>query len=203
MTPTNADRVYDELLRGFLESVPDVRLNLIENPSAKSVELLLNGDANIVFTPQELNEPHLETLAGYQSRIALGIASTNPLASKDMLSIYDIFDVSFGSLCAPMPLVEFLNSSFSSFGKKPHITVRSTSLKLLKPLVQDGQIAVALPDDMMRGWENVSVIAIDFFRPSTHKLVWNKIVSHNSVFSEFLSYAKRVFGENRSAANTD
>jgi len=195
VTPTNASRIYDILLRGFLQRFPDVRLNIVEKPAGESIDLLFNGSADIVFTPQEIDGTCLEYMDGYQTRFALGIALSSPLATKSILSISDIFDVNFGSLSAPLPLEELLHSCFSSFGKRPNIAVRSTSLELLRKMVQDGRIAVVLPDYMMIDWDESAVIPLDFTRVSTHKLVWNKFVTHNSVLSDLLTYAKQIFGD--------
>ena len=193
VTPTNAFKVYNVLLRGFLESFPDVHLSIIERPSAESIDLLLNGEADVIFTPREIDEPCFETFDCYHAQFSLGINAANPLASKRVLSITDVFDVTFGSLCAPLPLEDILNNCFAPFGKKPNVAVRTTSLLLLKKMVQDGQLSVVLPDDMISDWEDVAVIPLDFIRLSTHKLAWNKLGPHKSVFDDFLSYAKQIF----------
>ena len=193
VTPTNAYKIYNELLRGFLEVFPDIRLKIIECPSRESIEILLNGEADIVFTPQGISESYLETIDGYQAQFSLGVSNKHPLSSKDVVSINDIYDLTFGILCAPMPLEDVFNSYFSSFGKQPNIAVRTTNFELLKKITQDGRIAVVLPGDMMIDWENVAVVPLDFFNASTHRLVWNNLIAHNSAFDDLVGYAKKVF----------
>jgi len=195
VTPTNANRIYDVLLRGFMESFPEVKFSIIEKPAGESIDLLLNNNADMIFTPQETKESCYDSLLGYRTQFSLGISEKSPLALKQVISITDIFDVTFGTLCSPMPLEERLYSSFSSFGKKPNISVRSTSLSLLKKLAQNEEIVVVLPNDMMEDWENVSVVPLDFINASTHRLVWNKLIPHNSAFFDLLAYARQNFGE--------
>jgi hypothetical protein len=60
-------------------------------------------------------------------------------------------------------------------------------------MAQDGKIAVVLPDDMMSGWEGIAVLLLDFFTASTHKLVWNKLITHNSACNDLLTYARQIF----------
>jgi len=193
VTPTNAFRVYNDLLRDFLKTYSDINISIIEKPAGEATELLLSGSADVVFTPQVITGSYLETLDGFQANLSLGISAANPLSSREVISIFDIFSVTFGSLCAPMPVEQLLIDGFSSYGKKPNITIRSTSLDLLMKMVQDGRIAVVLPDYMMNSFEGVAVIPVDFVHISTHKLVWSKLVVHNSAFEDLIAYAKKVF----------
>jgi len=193
VTPTNAYKAYDTLLRGFLGAFPDVRLNIIERPSKETVTLLLSGGADIIITAQEFSESHLDSLETFQAQFALGVSTNSPIAKKSVASLSDIFGVAFGLLCSPMPLEEVFNSFFSTYGKQPNIAVRSTSLELIREMARNGKIAAVLPDDMMDTWEDIAIVPLDFFSVRTHRLVWNKRIHHNTAFDDLLAYARQVF----------
>ena len=193
VTPTNAMNAYDILFRGFLDTHPDVIFNIVEKSASESISLLLNNEADAVFTPWSFNEPFLDFIDGYKVQFSLGVSKNSPLASRHILSIIDIIDVTFGSLIAPLPLDPILNSSFAVYGKTPNIAVRCSSLDLLRKLVQEERVAVVFPDDIMNGWEGVATIPVDFIKASTHRLVWSKLALHNSVFDDFITYAEGIF----------
>ena len=191
VSPTNAFTTYHTLLRGFLRANTDVRFNIIEYPARDLADYLINGELDVVFSPMDISDANLGFIDIFQAQFSLGISLKSPLAGKESVSIIDILDLTFATLCAPMPLENVFSSYFSAFNKKPNIAVRSTNLGMLKMMAQDGIVAVVLPDSMMSGWEDVSVVALDFFRASTHRLVWNMSFTNNSVVEDLISFVSR------------
>ena len=191
LSPTNSFAAYYALLRGFLRAYTDVRFSIIEYPARDLADYLINGELDVVFSPMDISDANLGLIDIFQARFSLGVSLKSPLAGKKSVSIIEILDLTFATMCAPMPLEEVFNSYFSAYNKKPNIAVRSTNLDMLKTMAQDGIVAVVLPDSMMSGWEGVSIVALDFFRASTHRLVWNKRFTNNSAVEELISFVSR------------
>lgn len=120
----------------------------------------------------------------------LGTPVRAKIAEKPSLGISDILDLPLGYLNAPMPVEKIMNSCFKTFDKKPNVVLRTSAQGLLQELTVRGILYTILPSDILATWPGVTGITLDFFPSSTHRLVWNKALSHNTVFDSFLKFVK-------------
>lgn len=198
VTPTNVLKLTDMLLGDFCACCPDVRLRVTERPAHAVMNMLINREADIGFTPSREQLPAMFcSLDVFQSRIVMGLCAEHPLARKPTLTIADILELPLGYLDAPMPVEDILVNCYAAFGKEPKVVIRTSQLDVLRRLTQQGIIAPVLPDEMIENWENVTAVPMDFFARSTHRLVWDKTKRHNSAFDDFIRFTEQKLEELR------
>lgn len=194
LTPTNC-RVISRILFGeFQDAYPDVKIQVTERQQSCLTEMLTSGQADLLISPGKMNEfSTFETIDLCDVRIVLGVAESDPIASKKELSVMDILDKPLGYLGVPIPSVEYtINSCFSVLKKQPNVVIRSSAVELLRELTQQGRICVILPDNMLFDWPGVVGIRMDFLdKISTHRIVWSKAVPLNSAAQEFIAFMKK------------
>lgn len=191
VTPTNAYCVYRTYFDSFQRLHPEIPLYVEEHSAFDAWKLLLNGDLDAFFTPARPDSAFFRSLDLYVNPITLGVAATSPLAKKSSVSIADILDLPLGFFNAPMPIESTLNACFSAFGKKPKVVLRTSDQMLLRELTAQGKLCTILTLDSMAVWEGVRGVPLDFFRPSTNRMVWSEALSHSPELQIFLDYMEK------------
>lgn len=196
ITPTNGMQVYQRLYDAFTKACPDIQLYVREAGANDAFQMLFDGDVDLFFTPSRVKEQSaFESLDLYQTRLVIGISNKHPAAKKGTLEAYDLLNLPLGYLEAPLPIENFLNSYCAAFGGSPNVVIRTSIQSLLQELTERGLIATVLPKDMMSHWKNVTLIPLDFFPFSTHRVIWNRMIPHNDVFDQALEFLKQYSKE--------
>lgn len=196
VTPTN-NRVICRILYGpFLEAFPDICIRVYERYSHDLLELLNSGTVDVIISP--VMEPNLQAMAHedlYKVQIMMGMAADHPLARRESLSVLDLLDIPLGFLGNPIPAVEqIIQKAFSAQNARPNMMLQTSDLQVLQELTQKGQILSVLPDDMMRDWEGVVAVPMDFMsRKSVHRAYWSNAVPLNSAATDFLGFIVEYF----------
>ena len=190
VTPTNAYCVYRTYFEGFQRLHPEIPLYVEEHSAFDAWKLLLEGKMDAFFTPARPDSAFFQTMELYQNPIMLGAAEGTAMAEKQSVSIAHILDLPLGFFNAPMPIETILNACFHALGKKPNVVLRTTDQLLLRELTVQGRLYPILPLDMMSTWEGVRVIPLDFFHPSSNRMVWSEALSHSSEMEAFLAYMR-------------
>lgn len=192
VTPTNNLQVYQNYLRQYTLDTPGVKLVLTEACASKCLELLSLGQVDVIFVPSGViqEQPNMEffqALPLYRNRIVLWVRKDSPLAGKKNLEIHDILDCPLGYLNAPMPLEKPLESCFEAYSKQPRVTVRTTSVPLLRQMVLDGQACALIPDDLFEPDPNLVAVPMRFFRNCTNYLIWSRSTPSGSAAAHFVA----------------
>lgn len=189
VTPTNAYCVYENYLEKFQELYPEIRLYVTENSAYDSWKLLLNGVLDASFTPALPDRAVFEYFDLYQNPIMLGVAEADVrIGSK--AGIGDIIDLPLGFFNAPMPVEHILDASFEAVGRRPNVVLRTSDQMLLKELTVEGKLYPILPLDMMATWEGVRQVPLDFFQPSTNRVVWCRALEPGPALTVFLDFMR-------------
>lgn len=196
ITPTNASRVYQLYFDAFRQQYPEIQIFADEYSANDAWRLLENGTVDAFFTPARPSaQGIISCLDLYETQIVLGISSDSPLSRKPLLGISDILDLPLGYLNAPMPVESVLDACFRSFGKTPHVVLRTSDQMLLQRLTLRGIIYTILPSDLISSWTGVVGIPLDFFPSSIHHLAWNRALPHNHAFTSFLAFMKEFLAQ--------
>lgn len=187
VTPTNAYCVYKNYLEQFQEIHPDICLSVTEHSAFDSEKLLLDGTIDAAFTPALPDEASFESLELYQNPIMLG-AAEHDIRIGSKAGIGDIIDLPLGFFNAPMPVEHILNASFEAVGRKPNVVLRTSDQMLLRELTLRGKIYPILPLDMMATWQGVRQVPVDFFHPSTNRVVWSRALAPRPALALFLDF---------------
>ena len=192
ITPTNSLQVYQNYLRQYALDNPGVELVLTEACASRCLELLSQGQVDVTFVPsgiirEQPNTVFFQTLPLYRNRIVLWVRKDSPLAEKESLEIHDILDCPLGYLNAPMPMEKSLESCFEAYGKQPRLTIRTTSVPLLRQMVLDGQTCALIPDDMFEPSPELAAVPMRFFRVCTNYLLWDRSSASSGAVGQFIS----------------
>ena len=188
VTPTNSMQIYRSYLREYFRDNPQKELILTEAAASSCLEQLSQGTIDVAFVPKNSSEkaPFFSALPLYQNRLVLWVRRDSSFAQKSSLEIHDILDCPLGYLLAPMPQEKLLKSCFESYGKQPVITVRTSSVPLLRQLVIDGQACAIVTDDMFEPGPELTAVPLNFFKSSTNYIMWNKNIPLRSAVKDFI-----------------
>lgn len=197
VTPTNGYQIYRGYLRKYVLDNPGKELLLTEACAADCQELLMQGKVDAAFVPSGIVKDGPEgdftqAVPLYQNQIVCWMRKDSPLAQHASLEIHDILDCPLGYLSAPMPMEKALDSCFEAYGKRPRITVRTTSRELLRQMVIDGQITAMMPDDMFDPSPELVMIPMRFFRPCANYLMWNRNIPPDGAVEHFIAYMREL-----------
>ena len=191
VTPTNGMQVTRILLNGFCRDFPKVRLHVTEIAANQTLDALLNRKADAVFSPsREELSGRFGTLNIFQSRLMVGVSSEYQLSNRRILTIGDILNLPLGTLATPMPIEDAFSACCKAMGKIPNIVIRASQTEMLRIMTENGHIASILPDDILRSWQGITAIPLDFLPLNTHRLIWDNTKRHNTAFSDFIRYAQ-------------
>lgn len=193
ITPTNSLHVYRNYLRQYALENPNVELVLTEACASRCLEMLSQGQVDVTFVPsgiirEQPNTTFFQTLPLYRNRIVLWVRKDSSLAGKESLEIHDILDCPLGYLNAPMPMEKSLESCFEAYGKQPRVTIRTTSVPLLRQMVLDGQICALIPDDMFEPNPELAAVPMRFFRSCTNYLLWDRSCAACGAAAQFVAH---------------
>jgi len=194
VTPTNSRVICKIVFENFIREFPEVNTSIKEGMSGRHIDMLINGDVDVLITPGILAEATMfSKMDLYEVQMVLMTTKDNPLAKKETISIVDILDKPLGYLVASMPSIErIISENFSSFGKEPNIVLRTSDIDLLCDMARSGQVYAILPDNTIQKWDNAVGIPVDFAqKANTHGIVWNKAVPLNSAASDFIEFMKK------------
>ena len=191
VTPTNAYCIYHTYLEEFQCRYPQIRLYIEEYSAYDAWRMLLNGRLDAFFTPVRPDPVEFDALELYPNPIMLGVAAADPLAQKTSVSIADILDLPLGFFNAPMPIEATLKTCFQALGRELSVVIRTSDQMLLKELTRQGKLYPILPLDMMATWEEVRQVPLDFFHPSTNRLVWSRGLYQQSAMEPFLTFMRQ------------
>ena len=195
ITPTNSLQVYQNYLRQYALDNPGVELVLTEACASRCLELLSQGQVDVTFVPsgiirEQPNTVFFQTLPLYRNRIVLWVRKDSPLAEKESLEIHDILDCPLGYLNAPMPMEKSLESCFEAYGKQPRLTIRTTSVPLLRQMVLDGQTCAVVPDDLFPPDDKLKAVRLSFFPECNNSMVWNRLDPCSGAVLEFVDFIR-------------
>ena len=196
VTPTNSLRIYQNYLRQYAQDNPGVKLVITEACASKCLDMLSQGQVDVAFVPSSIIQAQPSTdffqaFPLYRNRIVLWVRKDSPLAGKESLEIHDILDCTLGCLDAPVPLEKTLESCFEAYGKKQWVTVRTTSVSLLRQMVLDGQTCALLPDDMFEPSPELAAVPMHFFQSCTNFMIWNCGIPADGATAHFISYMEK------------
>ena len=196
ITPTNGLQIYQNYLRQYILDNPGMKLVLTEECASKCLDMLSLGQVDVTFVPSSIISDtaqygFFEAFPLHRNRIVLWVRKDSPLAEKESLEIHDILDCPLGYLNAPMPLEESLESCFGAYNKKPRVTIRTTSVSLLRQMVLDGQTCALIPDDMFEPSPELAAVPMHFFRSCTNFMIWNRSMPADSAAAHVISYVKK------------
>lgn len=189
VTPTNAYCVHKGYLEKFQNMYPDIRLYVTEHNAFDSWKLLLDGALDASFTPAMPDLAAFECFDLYQNPIMLGVAEEDTRIGNKA-GIGDIIDLPLGFFSTPMPVEHILNASFAAMGRCPNVVLRTSDQMLLRELTVQGRLYPILPLDMMATWEGVRQVPIDFFQPSTNRVVWCRALEPSAALAAFLDFMR-------------
>lgn len=197
ITPSNGLRLYEQFFRSFLKKYPDTELVLVEDARDRCSDMLSQGEIDIAVMPAgeasaKVNEDFFSSIPLYRNRIVFWTSIDSPLADREDLDIFDILDCPLGYLMAPMPLEDILENCFSAYGKKPHVTIRTSSAELLREMVIDGRACAIVPDDMFEPSDRMRAIRLHFFKESTQYVVWNHTIPCSDAVKRFLDHVEAI-----------
>ncbi len=192
VTPINGVQIYAQYLRDYFHNNPNKELILTESPAASCLDLLSKGDIDVAFIPGSFHvnredEPFFRAVPLYQNQAVLWVRKDSPLAKMESLEIHDILDCPLGYLLAPMPYAKTLKSCFEAYGKQPRVTVRTSSVPLLRQMVLDGQACAILADDTFEPSPELVKVPLRFLSSSTIFLMWNKNIPTSEAVKHFIA----------------
>ena len=195
ITPTNAIRLYDRYFRDYLREYPGTELSLTEEAASRCMELLSRREIDVAFVPASEKtagdqDSDLVRVPLYRNRIVLWVNRDSPLAGREELDVYNILDCPLGFLLAPMPMEDALISCFEMYGKKPNVTVRTSSIRLLRQMVLDGQTCAVVPDDLFPPDDKLKAVRLSFFPECNNSMVWNRLDPCSGAVLEFLDFVR-------------
>lgn len=195
ITPTNAIRLYDRYFRDYLREYPGTELALTEEAASRCMELLSRREIDVAFVPASEKtavdqDSDLVRVPLYRNRIVLWVNRDSPFAGREELDVYNILDCPLGFLLAPMPMEDALISCFEMYGKKPNVTVRTSSIRLLRQMVLDGQTCAVVPDDLFPPDDKLKAVRLSFFPECNNSMVWNRLDPCSGAVLEFLDFVR-------------
>lgn len=193
MTPTNSKRIYHQFLRAFIKENPEVELIVIEDAVAKCKEMLSQGKIDLAILPvgsrpDNSSDAIYSKIPLYKNRIVFWTNTDSELASRNDLDIFDILDCPLGFLHVPMPLENTLDNCYAAYGKKPIVSVRTSSAEVLRQMVIDGIANAILPNDMFEPDDRLKSINLHFFKDCENSILWNRLTPCSENVRKLIQY---------------
>jgi len=196
-TPTNCMYITENILAGFSEKHPNIKIHISEQSAYNMTNILYDRKADFVFSPAQVTLPiNFHSIDIYQSRIVAAISKDNPLSKRSLLSVSELFDFSLGCLAAPLPLESTLTSLAQDIGKKLSVSIRTSRTEILRKLTKENKLVAIMPDDMISSWDGVVGVPLEIFTICTHRMVWDSSRKKSTASLLFINYIKQTLSEN-------
>lgn len=179
ITPTNGKRFYPDFYRSLHAAYGDIRLQVTEVPAKETMALVLNNEADICFTPTEIDTASfLGYTKLYDSHFVFCAADSGPYAGVQSVVLTDIENLPMAALNSPMPRSFHFNN----------VVLNTSQQDLVRMAVACGDAHAVLPLEMVEDWDGVAAIPLEPCTKYSVKLIWNKAVPHNSAFDDFMTF---------------
>ncbi|MCW8833116.1 MAG: LysR family transcriptional regulator, partial [Colwellia sp.] len=128
---------FPKVLTAFKQKYPKIKIHLVDQGTAALEKMLLNGDLDIALVRGDIENPQLRYTKLIHEEVIAGIATTNPLANQQTVSL--------AQFCQ-QPLVlfhegYFLREVVSQYSTKNHlpldIRMETNLIELQKSLVRN------------------------------------------------------------------
>jgi DNA-binding transcriptional LysR family regulator len=162
--PTLAATALALTVARFLETRPNVRVDLLAMNSDSVVEQVLKHQVELGFVHQSVSEPSLNAQIVGHSEIVCVTRRDHRLAALDVVTPKDLRRERQVFLDAQAPPSHFVREAFQQFGIAPEIIIETNMSHAAKVIAQYGG-GVALIDPWVTALEDGGDLATVAFRP--------------------------------------
>jgi DNA-binding transcriptional LysR family regulator len=149
------------LLRGYIATHPDVRLDLREMFSSEIVRWVTAGNADIGIIMGNVRTETLEVLSCWETRLCFISALDHPLAGLTKVSFAEAFQYEFVEFSEGSPLSRPLHEAADALGVQVRTRVRVVSYAAICRLVEAGiGIGICPEPSVRREAQSMSIAVI-------------------------------------------
>ncbi|MCD8921372.1 LysR family transcriptional regulator [Staphylococcus gallinarum] len=134
-----------DFLKAFKKKFPKVRLKLIQNHAKKLLEMLDDGEVDIIVTTVSEITPNTQFEPLLEEELYITLNDTHPLAHHDQISIKALYDEKFILLKQNYVLREQIDELFKHFDFVPEINFEGDETITIAAFISSGLGISILP----------------------------------------------------------
>lgn len=194
--PTLAPYYFPRILDHFVESYPNLHLNLVEDKTAVLIERMKTGMLDASFIAEPLEDDALEHGTIFTEEFLLGVAPSHPLAGREMIDPSRLAGERMLLLeeghCLRGQALEYCATA----GIGEELNFRASSMETLLQMVAMGRAVSLIPECVARLKPHLRYIRLKgggFYR--TIGLYWRKSSVRKDLMVELVDDLSREYGK--------
>ncbi|MEE9345829.1 MAG: LysR substrate-binding domain-containing protein [Methylococcales bacterium] len=193
--PTLSTYIFPRLVPAIKQTLPKLRLILIEEKTIQLIALLKQGKIDAALLAMPIHEDSLATKTLFDDEFLLAVSLDNPLAQKQTIAQSDLHDQQMLLLeeghCLRGQALQICQLN----NVEEQQDVRATGLETLRQMVRAGTGITFMPKIAIHEPEQ-GICYIPFVEPvpsRTIALVWRKTSVREQIIEKFIDFVTGIF----------
>ena len=182
---------FGDLLPGFNQEYPGIKISMIEDGAEKIEDLIDHGEVDIAVTLKTERTPHFNSCHfSTQKNVAL-LHKTHPLAGAKSIKVSDLRDDAFALFNQDFTLHRQIMDACHASGFRPKIALLSSQWDFMVEIVSKNRGVSIMPKPVMDKHPDPNVCCVpivDSMKYWDIVLVWNKYRYMSRSCEIFLNY---------------
>jgi DNA-binding transcriptional LysR family regulator len=190
-----------DALAAFRHEHPGVEISVLEDNSARLVESVRSGDADMALVGTAgAPAPDLEALTIVSEGLVAVVPPDHPLAQRARVTVAQLGEHPIVCMPAGTGIRAVLDQAFAAHGLRPDVALQASVPDAIADLAARGLGVGVLSASMAARYEGLEAIRIEGIRaPAVLALVWPRTPS--PALGALLSHAREAFGASPSPAD--
>lgn len=164
ISPVIISYLFPKSLPKFIRENPQINLNIVEEGAVSLREKLINDQVSIatLLSPTGLNPNEFEDIKLTESKLAIFMDKSNPLAQKKLITLKDLDNESLAFFSDTYMINQQLSNLFLEKNVNPRIQLKSDSWDLLLNSTVGSNLITILPKPVANFHNMNNIKMIDF-----------------------------------------
>lgn len=192
--PTLASYVFPAAVPAIAQTLPKLKLLLIEEKTDVLVEQLRTGRCDAALLALPVNDPALVSMRLFDDPFLLAVPPEHPLAARERVDLRDLADLRLLLLDEGHCLRDQALNLCYRHGGHEEVDFRATSLETLRMMVRAGTGITLMPWTAARE-DHTGIRYLPFAEPQPRRLiglVWRKTTARGPLIGKLIELLREV-----------